>query len=137
MKKVLIVDDEPDVLEILGQTLAKAGYDVIPRSDAESALDVVRGGTAVDLVITDKLLPGMKGEQLVDELRRISPSTPVIMLTAYGSVGSYIDSMTKGVYEYVTKPVQAKELRLIVKAALDWARGHKHCPSGVSPDLAL
>ncbi len=117
---VLIVDDEPELLEVLRETLVTAGYCVITMPDAESALEFVRGGTPVDLVITDNMLPGMKGEQLIDRLRTLVPSLPVIMLTAYGSVGSYIDTMTKGVFEYVIKPVQARELRMIVKAGLAW-----------------
>ncbi|MDA8099015.1 MAG: response regulator [Nitrospiraceae bacterium] len=119
MKRVLIVDDEPDVLEILEQILAASGYQIIPRPDAESALEVIKGGEPVDIVITDNMLPGMKGAELADAVRRLAPSLPVIMLTAHGSVGSYIDSRSRGVFEYVTKPVQAKELRHIVKAALD------------------
>ncbi len=121
MKRILIVDDEPGVLEVLQQILAADGYDTLAKPDAESALEAVKSGERVDLVITDNNLPGMKGEELIDKLRRLVPSTPVIMLTAYGSVGSYIDTMTKGVFEYLTKPVQAKELRMVVKAALDWS----------------
>lgn len=137
MKRVLIVDDEPDVLEVLKETLRSAGYDVVTRPDAESALEVVKSGERVDLLLTDNVLPGMKGTELVDALRTLAPSLPVIMLTAYGSVGSYIDTMTKGVFEYVTKPVQAGELRKIVRAGLAWEENRKTSLSAASPDLAL
>lgn len=120
MKTILLVDDEPGVLTTLEETLARVGYRIIAKSDAESALSVIREGTRVDLVITDNLLPGMKGSEFVVVLKRLMPSVPLIMLTAYGSVESYIQSMTGGVFEYIHKPVQAKELRRIVKAALDW-----------------
>lgn len=121
MQTIMIVDDEPGVLDVLEESLTQAGYAVIPRADAESALAVIRKGTAIDLVITDNLLPGMKGDEFIDLLTYLLPSVPVIMLTAYGSVESYIQSMAKGLFEYVNKPVQRRELQRIIKAALDWA----------------
>lgn len=120
MKTILLVEDDRDVLEMLGETLKRAGYDIIPKADAESALSLLRAGTGVDLVITDNYLPGMKGVEFIGVLRKILPSVPVIMLTAYGSVESYIRSMSGGVFEYVHKPVTAKELLRIVSAALEW-----------------
>jgi two-component system response regulator GlrR len=125
MKTVLIVDDEPGILDVLEQTLSSAGYAVIPKPDAEAALDVIEEGARVDLAITDNLLPGMKGAELVDELKQRKPSMPVIMLTAHGSVQSYIQMISKGVFEYINKPIQAKELRRIVKAALAWSESRR------------
>lgn len=125
MKTIMIIDDEPGVLDILGETLGKDGYEIIPSPDAESALDVIRQGTEVDLVITDNLLPGMQGAELLDELRHHLPSVPVIMVTGHGSVETYIRSMTKGLFEYIAKPVRGRELRRIVKAALD-GTGNAH-----------
>jgi len=120
MKTILLVDDEPEVLGILTDTLKSSGYEVIPRADAVSAMDVVRAGTGVDLVITDLQMPGISGDEFIVMLKEKLPVVPVIILTAYGNVESYIDSHSKGVFEYINKPVQAKELRRIVKAALSW-----------------
>jgi DNA-binding NtrC family response regulator len=122
MKTILLVDDDSEVLETLEETLKRAGYDIIPKPDAESALAVIREGVKIDLVITDQHLPGMKGTDLVAALKKAAPTLPVIMLTAYGSVESYIHSMTGGVFEYIHKPVQAEELRRIVKTSLDRPR---------------
>jgi DNA-binding NtrC family response regulator len=125
MKTILLVDDEPELTSILAETLERAGYTVIPRPDAESALTVLLNRTSVDLVITDLQLPGMSGFELTEVLRKALPSVPVIMLTAYGSVESYIESRSMGVFEYINKPVQAKELRRIVKTALaESSAGH-------------
>jgi DNA-binding NtrC family response regulator len=124
MKTILVVDDEPDLLNTLAETLGRAGYKVIPKPDAESALAVVREGTKIDLVITDIRMPGMSGSEFVTVLKQALPSVPVIMLTAYGSVETYLTSMSSGAFEYVNKPVKAAELRRIVKAALEWSKAH-------------
>jgi DNA-binding NtrC family response regulator len=115
MKTILLVDDEPEILKVLEETLSD--YNVITKTDAESALSVIRGGARVDLVLTDNYMPGMKGSELITVLKKDAPSVPVIMLTAYGSVESYLENISGGVFEYINKPVKANELRRIVKAA--------------------
>lgn len=118
-KNILVVDDEPEILAVLKDLLDGFGYRVETKPDAESAMLFIRTGAAVDLVITDLRLPGMSGEDFISALRAQLPDVPVIMLTAYGTVQSYIRTRSNGVFEYINKPVQAKELRRIVKAALD------------------
>ncbi len=118
MKTILLVDDEPDLLVILAEILERAGYAVIAKPDAESALSVLLNRTSIDLVITDLCLPGMSGFELVEVLRKALPAVPVIMLTAFGSVETYVESRCMGVFEYINKPVHARELRRIVKTAL-------------------
>jgi DNA-binding NtrC family response regulator len=117
MKTILIVDDELHVLEIIGETLSSFGYKVIPRPDAESALSVIREGTDIDLVITDLRMPGMNGVEFLAVLKKTLPAVPVIMLTGYGTVETYLQALSLGVFEYLNKPVQAKELRHIVRSA--------------------
>lgn len=121
MKTILLVDDEPEILNILGEILRGFGYTTIPKPDAESALSAIRQGAVVDLVITDLRMPGMSGSDLLIVLRKLLPSVPIIILTANGSVESYIQARSDGVFEYINKPVQAKELRRIVKAAFEWS----------------
>ncbi len=116
-KTILLVDDEPDILKVLEETLSD--YNVIARSDAESALSVIRGGAKVDLVLTDNFMPGMKGSELIAALKKDAPKVPVIMLTAYGTVESYLQNISGGAFEYINKPVKASELRRIVQAAFD------------------
>lgn len=119
MKTLLLVDDELENLRSLGEILNRFGYKVITKSDAQSALAVFREGTDVDLVITDYRMPVMDGLEFLNALRQIKPSLPVVMLTAYGAVETYLKSLSLGVFEYVNKPVKAKELGRIVQAALD------------------
>lgn len=129
MKTILLVDDEPDILKTLADMLGRTGYTIVAKPDAESALSVVREGTQIDLVITDLRMPGMSGAELITILKKTLPSVPIIMLTGYGSVESYLKSMSSGVFEYVNKPVQARELRRIVKTALEWSKT-KNSPAG-------
>jgi DNA-binding NtrC family response regulator len=119
MKTILLVDDEPDILKILSDILMPSGYATVSKPDAESALAVIREGKQIDLVITDLRMPGMSGSELTTILRQILPSVPIIMLTGYGSVESYLKSMSSGAFEYINKPIQATELRRIVKTALE------------------
>ncbi len=119
MKTLLLVDDELENLKCLGELLNRLGYAVIAKPDARSALSVVRSGAAIDLIITDYCMPEMDGLEFLVLLKQSLPAVPVIMLTGYGAVETYLKSLSLGVFEYVNKPVRVKELGRIVKAALD------------------
>jgi DNA-binding NtrC family response regulator len=132
MKTLLLVDDELENLRSLGEILNRFGYKVIAKPDAQSALSVVREGAGVDLVITDYRMPGMDGLEFVILLKQILPSVPVVMLTAYGAVETYLKSLSLGVFEYVNKPVKAKELGRIVKAALECSENDDAAEGGTA-----
>jgi two-component system response regulator GlrR len=116
-RTLLLVEDEPDVLAYLADEIRSFGYDVIEAPDAESSLQIFQG-EAVDLVITDMNLPGMNGIELLGEVKRAAPAVPVIMLTGHCSVESFIQTKSRGVFEYVSKPVRREELRRIIGSAL-------------------
>jgi len=118
MKKILLVNDEPAILTVLELLLNKFGYIVVLKSNAESALFLIREGVNVDLVITDYRMQGMNGVEFVRQLRQILPSVPVLMLTG----DSTVEIEPKlGVVQLINKPVAGKELDRVVKVALDRA----------------
>jgi len=119
MKTLLLVDDDPDNLSWLGAILKRFGYRVISQPDPHSALAAIRGGAHIDLVITDYRMPGMDGLEFIVALKQLLPAIPVIMLTAYGAVETYLKSLSLGVFEFVNKPVKTRELGRIIKAALE------------------
>jgi DNA-binding NtrC family response regulator len=121
MKTILLVDDELEILKSLGEILTRFGYQVIAKQAAQEALASVKDGANIDLVITDYRMPDMDGLEFLHALRQMDSSVPVIMLTAYGAVESYLKSLSLGVFEYVNKPIKAKELGRIVQAAINSA----------------
>jgi len=125
MKTILLIEDDDDLLKSLAEILRRFGYHVVAMSDAESALAHIRGGAAIDLVVTDDRMPGMHGSEFVTVFRKAKPAVPVIMLTGYGGVESYLRSISNGVFEYINKPVLAIELQRIVQAALAWSADNR------------
>jgi phosphate regulon transcriptional regulator PhoB len=119
MKSILIVDDEPDIVELVSYNLKKAGFSVSSAADGEEALTSVRGGR-FDLIVLDLMLPGIHGMELCRILRN-NPKTahiPIIMLTARGEETDKIRGLESGADDYMTKPFSPKELIARVKAVL-------------------
>jgi DNA-binding NtrC family response regulator len=100
------------------EILIDMDYQVIARNDVESALALLHSGTAVDLVITDYRMPGMSGLDFMEELRKMRPEIPVIMITAYANIETYLHSFSLGAFEFINKPIKKIELERIVSRAL-------------------
>ena len=107
--RVLLVDDDPDLLKLLSMRLSASSYQVVTATSAESALDLL-DVERPQVVVSDVRLPAQDGLALFDEIRRRHPSLPVILLTAHGTIPDAVEATTKGVYAYLTKPYDAKEL---------------------------
>ncbi|MCM5681999.1 sigma 54-interacting transcriptional regulator [Schlegelella sp. S2-27] len=106
---VLVVDDDPDMLRLLSMRLGAAGYRVTAVETAEAALTQI----AVErpqLVVSDVQLPGKDGLALYDEIRARHPALPVILLTAHGTIPDAVEATSRGVFTYLTKPFDGKEL---------------------------
>jgi phosphate regulon transcriptional regulator PhoB len=118
-KKILIVDDEPDILELISYNLKKEGFHISTALDGEDALTKVRTDH-FDLIILDLMLPGIHGIELCRILRN-NPKTahvPIIMLTARGEESDKVHGLETGADDYMTKPFSPKELIARVKAIL-------------------
>ncbi len=114
--RVLVVDDEAGIRELLTKTLALAEYDVEAVNDGQTAVVRLRSGS-YDLLITDLKMPGMDGLSLIRESRRLVPELPIIIITAFSTESSAIEAINLGVAGYLTKPFRiAKILSTAAKA---------------------
>ena len=117
--KLLIIEDEPDLRELLSFTLSREGYDIMEAETAETALQML-DSKLPDLAIVDWMLPGMDGIELVKRLRRddVTEDLPIIMLTARGEEPDKLKSFDVGIDDYITKPFSPRELLARIKALL-------------------
>ena len=118
-KTILVVDDDPENVRNYSEILRDLDYQVIARGDVDAALELLQGDTAVDLAITDYRMPGKTGLDFILALRQLRPILPVVMITAYGNIETYLHSISLGAFEYVNKPIKKKEFERIVQHALD------------------
>ena len=117
--KVLIVDDEADIRELLGDFLEGEGYDCALASDAPEALDLFKSTPDIDLVMSDIRMPGKSGLDLLGEIKEIDSDVMVVMISAVKDIESAITAMSKGAYDYVAKPFKLTEVGLIAKKAIE------------------
>lgn len=117
--RILIVDDDQDAREILSRLLGNEGYECLLAEGGERCLEVVRA-EPVDVILLDVMMPGMDGIQVCDELRKDPElrSIPVILLTARDDISTRAQGMERGVSEYLTKPVNKRELFTRVQSQL-------------------
>jgi DNA-binding NtrC family response regulator len=115
-QRVLIVEDEVKLRRVVQLQLQSAGFEVDQAGSAEEAL---RYADSAHLVITDLKLPGMDGLQLISTLRRQNSSTPVVVITAFGSVETAVEAMKSGAADFVTKPFSLDHLLTVVQKALE------------------
>ncbi|HUS90381.1 MAG TPA: response regulator, partial [Phycisphaerae bacterium] len=113
-KTILIAEDEPVLRESLAELLAEEGYEVLQAAHGKEAYDLVLQ-RPVDLVLTDVRMPEMDGMELLQHLRKLAPETPVIMLTAYGTVQSAVAAMQQGASDYLLKPVLFEDVLLKIR----------------------
>jgi DNA-binding NtrC family response regulator len=119
-KRILIVDDEPNVRLMLETTLASVGYEVTEACDGQSALDVLSSsGSTHDLILLDLLMPRMDGMELLRQLRSQSNVVPVVILTAHGSIPEAVEAMKLGAIDFLAKPTTPDALRRVVADVIE------------------
>jgi DNA-binding response OmpR family regulator len=115
--RVLVVDDDPTVSDVVRRYLERAEYEVVLAADGQGALDAVHAQRP-DLVVLDLMLPGIDGLEVCRRLRRDDPNLPVVMLTALGDEADRVVGLSLGADDYVTKPFSPRELVLRVQSVL-------------------
>ncbi len=121
MEKILVVDDEQGMRDVLSIMLKRAGYGVTTASDGEEAVGHIHK-EIFDLVITDLRMPKMGGLDVLKVVKACSPETVVLVITAFASADSAVEAMKQGAYDYLTKPFQVDEVQLIIRNALERRR---------------
>jgi len=117
--ELLVVEDDDALRQMLRLLFQDEGYRVWDAGSAEGALDLSREHE-IDVVLSDVNMPGASGIELVGELRRIRPETPVILMTAFGSVASAVEAMRAGAFDYITKPFENEVALLAIERALSF-----------------
>ena len=150
MRRVLVVDDEPSMRELLAIMLRKEGFEVVTAESRAAAAAVLAQGP-VDLVITDVKLPDGDGIEILRHVKAASPETVVIVMTAYGTTETAVAALKLGAHDYILKPFDVDELRIVVRNSLERQDlreenlrlkrefGRPHCLDqlvGVSPAMA-
>lgn len=113
---ILIIDDEQSQREQLSNFLTKKGFDVKTAEDGLTGVEIFRN-SRIDLVLTDYQMPDISGEEVLDKIREINPLTPIIIITAYGTIQNAVKLMQKKAFSYLTKPVDLLELLELIRQA--------------------
>ncbi len=116
--KILVVDDEKSMREILDIFLKSEGYGVTTAQNGEHATEAVKKDI-FDLIITDMNMPKVGGLELLKNVKQLTPDTAVVIITAFGSTASAVEAMKLGACDYIQKPFQMDDIRLVVKNAIE------------------
>lgn len=119
MARILVVEDDPSVLNMLTSLLMEEGHEVVPAVNGQMGLEAF-DGQPFDLLITDLRMSPMDGQELLEHVQKRRPRFPVIMMTAYGTVESAVEAMKVGAFDYIPKPFKVNELLMAVRRALEY-----------------
>lgn len=123
-ERILVVDDEPAITEMVSQWLAQLGYTVTTSNNSVEALALVRENpSGFDLIITDQTMPFMPGSELAKEALAIRPDLPIILCTGYSAILTEEKAKEIGIKRYAYKPLQGNELARVVREILDEGEG--------------
>jgi two-component system, NtrC family, response regulator AtoC len=117
-RTVLIADDEPNIRRVLEAMFTKDGFTVLTAENGKRAIDLA-SANSIDILITDLIMPDMTGVEVLRAVKQLQPDSAAIMVTAYGTIKTAVDAMRLGAYNYITKPFDVDEMRVLVKKALE------------------
>ena len=121
MARILIVDDQDVMRDSLAATLARQGHEVVAATDGPGALTRL-SNARFELMISDLKMPKMSGTELLAEARKIRPEMPVVLMTAFAAVNTAVEAMKLGAYDYIQKPFDGEEIKLLVERTLEHNR---------------
>mgnify|MGYP003767032177 CR=1 FL=1 len=121
-KSLLIVDDEPNIRRVLEAVFTKDGYQVQTAENGRKALDILATDPNLNVAVCDLIMPDMNGVEVLKAAKEINPRLSVVMITAHGTIKTAVDAMKLGAFDYITKPFDMDEIKLIVKNALERSR---------------
>jgi two-component system, NtrC family, sensor kinase len=116
MNKILLIDDEPDIVRVLGISLKADGYQVIPALSGAEGLEAFAKDKP-EIVITDIKMPGMDGIEVLEKIKTIDPNTEVIIITGHGDIDNTIEALKYGASDFINKPVRDDALSIALKRA--------------------
>ncbi len=119
--QILIIDDEEAIRDAMHQVLSREGYQIKEAREGKEGLELFQKET-FHLVFLDLKLPGIKGMDILTQMKETSPETPVIIITGYSSIESAVEAMKKGAFDYMPKPFTPDELRVVTRKALESRR---------------
>ncbi len=120
-ERILVVDDEQSHRIMLKAVLTKEGYDVSEADDGMAAVKAVEN-ESFDLILMDIRMTDMDGIEAMGQIKKMSPAIPIIMMTAYASIKAAVEALKSGAYDYLTKPLDIDELKILTKKALEHYR---------------
>src|SRR3954470_7320547 len=121
MARILVCDDQEMMRDSLAATLVREGHEVVAATDGPFALEKI-AERRFDLLITDLKMPKMMGTELLIEAKRLRPEMPVIIMTAFATVATAVQAMKDGAYDYIQKPFDGDEIKLLVDRTLEHNR---------------
>lgn len=120
MSKILIIDDEKDMLRLLKRIISeKSDHEITVQDDPFAAMEHCKAHP-FDLVITDLKMPKMNGIQVLEAVKAINPDIPVVIMTAYATVDTAVEATRKGAFDYITKPFRRERILVTMEKALQW-----------------
>jgi two-component system, NtrC family, response regulator HydG len=125
-ERVLIAEDNDDMCNLIQEVLEDEGYETLATASGRQALAYVeKESEVVDLVITDVRMPEMTGDELLTKVRKLRAETPVIVITAFGSVEQAVEMVKMGAYQYLTKPFENRDILHLVEEALECGKAQR------------